>query len=95
MTDKKENEQLISIIHTSCKNCIFAEFLNKKQSGCKLDRLKYHSDIIEVYDDDLDFFVVNNGFCLYYRTKELMDFLKIPEEKWQETTIDQVKYRCM
>lgn len=94
MTEKKEGQkqqQLVSVIHTSCKDCIFAKFNGNKQVDCKLDRLKYHKNIVEVYDEESEFFVVDKNFCLYYRTKELMDYLKIPEEKWEQTTKEQVK----
>jgi hypothetical protein len=90
MTEKSEEVQLSSI-HTPCKNCLFAMYENDKQIGCKLDRLKYHKNIIEVYDDEKTFYVVDKSFCLFYRTKELMDYLKIPEEQWESATKDQVK----
>ncbi len=54
---------------TSCKNCIFAIYENKMQIGCDHNRIeKFGSDVIEAYDDDCEFFVINR-LCNYYRPK--------------------------
>lgn len=83
-------EQKLSVIHTSCKDCIFSIKEENKQIGCKMDRLKYH-EVVEAYDDDAEFYVINESFCLYYRTKALMEYLDIPESLWESTTKSQVK----
>lgn len=54
---------------TSCKNCIFAIYQDKIQTGCDHNRIeKFGPYVIEVYDDDCEFFVINR-LCNYYRPK--------------------------
>lgn len=54
-------------IKTSCKNCIFAAYDNKTQTGCIANRLEKFDDlIIEAYDEEKEFYVVKS-FCNYYR----------------------------
>jgi hypothetical protein len=60
----------ISPIHTPCKNCVFAIYTDKTQTDCAIGYLnKYRSitDILEVYDNEKEFYVVNNKKCLGYR----------------------------
>lgn len=64
-------EPPIDIIHTPCKNCIFALYEDKTQVGCHLGYLdKYKNkglNVIEAYDNDLEFFVINGKKCVGYR----------------------------
>lgn len=61
----------IKAIHTSCKNCVFATYEKDTQTGCHLDYInKYKnvgSEILEVYDDFKEFYVINDKKCLGYR----------------------------
>jgi len=60
----------INPVHSSCKNCVFAIYENKTQTGCAiqyLDRYRNITDIIEAYDDEKEFYIVNNKKCLGYR----------------------------
>jgi hypothetical protein len=61
----------IKAIHTSCKNCVFAIYKDKTQTGCHLDYInKYKgvgSEILEVYDEFKEFYVINDKKCLGYR----------------------------
>lgn len=53
---------------TSCKECIFAIYNDNTQTGCMADRIsKFKPYVIEAYDDDKEFFVVNR-ICNLYRT---------------------------
>lgn len=67
----------ISLIHTPCKNCIFAMYDDNVQIGCDMDYLdkyrKTSAQILEVYDNDKEFFVINDKKCLGYR-----------DDKWRE-----------
>lgn len=62
---------MINAVHTACKNCVFAIYNKQTQSGCELNYIddfkKNNEEIIEVYDNDLEFFVINNKKCLGYR----------------------------
>jgi hypothetical protein len=61
----------IKAIHTNCKNCVFAVYNINTQTGCHLDYLnKYKnigSEILEVYDENKEFYVINDKKCLGYR----------------------------
>lgn len=65
---------MISKINTSCKDCIFAIYEGITQTGCKtgeLDKMRDHGiQILEAYDNDKEFFVINKTKCLYNRPKE-------------------------
>ncbi len=60
--------------HTSCKDCIFAEYKEETQVGCSRGILeKYRNlgiNIVEAYDYDKEFYVIENRLCQYYRTQE-------------------------
>jgi hypothetical protein len=64
----------IDIIHTPCKDCIFAEYDGDTQTSCALNKLEHYKnngiEILEVYDDSKEFFVVNKKKCLYFRNNE-------------------------
>lgn len=55
-------------LQTSCKNCTFAVYTGNTQTGCAADRINKFdkSDIIEAYDNEKEFYVVNK-FCNLYR----------------------------
>lgn len=61
----------IAKIHTPCKLCVFANYDGNTQTGCKLNRIalfqKYNIEILAVYDDEKEFYVINNLKCLYWR----------------------------
>lgn len=62
---------LINKIHTSCKNCVFAKYKDITQDDCALDyiskfRLK-NVEILEAYDEEKEFYIINNKKCLGYR----------------------------
>jgi hypothetical protein len=61
----------IKAIHTSCKNCVFSIYKDITQTGCSLDYIsKYKnigSEILDVYDEEKEFFVINDKKCLGYR----------------------------
>jgi hypothetical protein len=62
---------IINPIHTCCKRCVFAQYEEKTQTGCLLNYIdKYKnigSEILEAYDEDLEFYIINNKKCLGYR----------------------------
>lgn len=61
----------INSIHTPCKDCIFAQYDGLTQINCHLDYLSKYKDknceILEVYDDEKEFYVINDKKCLGYR----------------------------
>ncbi len=61
--------------HTACKNCIFAQYRDNTQYGCKVGRIEQYraidpNIILEAFDEEKEFYVINNRICLYYRNKE-------------------------
>lgn len=60
-----------SKIRTSCKLCQFSTWDNKRQTGCKLNRIyKYArrgADVVPCYDEESEFFVVDGRGCSTYR----------------------------
>lgn len=71
-------------LHTSCKDCVFAIYDNKTQKGCELGRLdKYREkgvEIIEAFDNDLEFDIVNGHQCVAYRHMG-------PNSQWYQDTL--------
>jgi hypothetical protein len=67
----------IEPIHTCCKKCVFAKYDNLTQVDCYLNYIEKYKDkniqVIEAFDDDNEFFVINNKKCIGYR-----------ENKWFE-----------
>lgn len=60
--------------HTSCKFCVFAQYKDITQYGCTAKELDYHKksscDILECYDSDKEFYVINDIKCAYYRNHQ-------------------------
>jgi hypothetical protein len=55
---------------TSCRDCVFAEYDGKRQSGCEFNRLEVfqaQGRLVEAHDDFKEEFNVINGFCNYNR----------------------------
>lgn len=69
--------QSVSSIHTSCKNCVFAQYENITQTGCSLDYIdklkKNNTEILEAYDDSKEFYIINNKKCIGYRENKWFD----------------------
>lgn len=65
----------IKKIHTSCKNCVFAVYNEGTitQSDCKLNRLEsfkqQNTEVLEVYDAEKEFYVINGRVCNTFRDK--------------------------
>ena len=52
---------------TSCRNCLFAIYDGKTQTGCEANRIeKFGSLVVEAYDDLKEFYVINR-LCNLYR----------------------------
>lgn len=64
-------EITINPVHTPCKKCVFAKYEDSVQTDCLLGYLNVYRDkgveILDVYDDELEFHVINNKKCIGYR----------------------------
>jgi hypothetical protein len=95
------NPNTISRIHTACKECVFASYNDKTQVGCEMDLLdKYKSKdttIIEAYDEDKEFYILNNRKCIGFRKNSWFnkfgDNLTLQDKK--EKVLDSFKLRYM
>lgn len=63
--------EVINPIHTPCKHCVFAIYNGQTQTDCHLDYISKYKDkrveILEAYDNDKEFYVINNKKCIGYR----------------------------
>lgn len=54
-------------IQTNCKACVFSVYDGNTQTGCLHNRIeKFQPNVIEAYDNDKEFYVIN-GMCNLYR----------------------------
>lgn len=67
---------MIDKIHTSCKDCIFAEYNGITQIGCQFGLIEKHKDVIEAYDNEKEFYIINQRICLNKRTQEWAERFK-------------------
>ena len=79
MTDEQTTPTKIEDMHTSmvstiCYNCVFADYTDNVQTGCKANRLElfkqHKQEINEVDIDGTTCFVLEGKACVYYRNKE-------------------------
>jgi len=63
---------------TVCRDCSFAEYEGITQTGCslgKLDKFREKGDchIIAAYDEEKEYFIVQDRFCVFWRDSEWKD----------------------
>lgn len=69
----------LHVIHTPCKECVFAEYgqsgttATQGDNGCELGRLKKYreqgTEIVGAYDEDCEFNIINGRQCPAYRDR--------------------------
>lgn len=90
----------ISKIHTSCKDCAFAVYEDKTQTDCSMSLIeKYRSKnttIIEAYDEEKEFYVLNDRKCIGFRKNCWFDrfegSLTLDQKKEKVTQQFKIKY---
>lgn len=79
---------VIKPIHTSCKNCVFSLYDKVTQHGCGLNYLDVYRnnnvEIIEAYDNDKEFYVINDKKCIGYREPKWFDSLGMADAPMQD-----------
>lgn len=89
----------ISLIHTPCKLCVFAEYEDNTQIGCQIGYLstyqKNNIEILEVYDDEKNFYVINNKKCLGYRDRSWLDKHQDQDLSSVVKAENELKYICL
>ena len=92
MTVKKPTGE--EVLTTSCKNCVFAEYIGDTQVSCQLNRIdKFRSRnavVMDAEDDDKEFFVIER-FCNTYRDSDWKDILFYYKTDTTETPEERVK----
>jgi len=72
-SQQQDENNLIPVSSTLCHNCIFADYDNNIQTGCKADRLnkfkKANITISEMVYEDTTSYVIEEKVCVYYRNK--------------------------
>lgn len=67
----EEITDIIDPIHTSCKDCVFAIYSGNTQTGCAIGMIERYKAknciIIEAYDYDKEFYVINKYKCIGHR----------------------------
>jgi hypothetical protein len=78
----------ISPIHTPCKSCVFAKYENNTQTDCALDYIDLYKEknieILEAFDEEKEFYIINNKKCIGYREKGWFE-----KRKLDHLTIDE------
>jgi len=84
---------ILSQVHTACRYCVFAEYEDNTQTGCKLNKLDDYRaagiDIVEVYDEGANFNIIDGRICLFYRNESSLE--SYARDTWEEMTIMQTK----
>jgi len=84
----------IKAIHTVCKNCVFSIFDGNTQTGCftkYLDRYRENNEqVLEVFDDNKEFYIINHKKCLGYRENAWFDQFNMLNSTMQEK-FDKIK----
>lgn len=68
---------LVHNIHTPCKNCVFAKYDGITQTDCHLSYIEKYKksgiEILEAYDNEKEFYIVNDKKCIGYRENKWFD----------------------
>tara|TARA_Y100000004_G_scaffold196812_1_gene268204 strand:+ start:20591 stop:21436 length:846 start_codon:yes stop_codon:yes gene_type:complete len=99
MTEK--TNEVYEKVHTSCADCIFAEYDEKTQTGCSFDRVeKFRSsgcEVVDAEDNDKQFFVIGR-FCNAYRKQAWKELVENTNEcshkELMQTAKDEMSLRC-
>ncbi len=81
LIDEAKNGKGVNPVHTACRGCIFAVVDGKTQMGCtfhnRLEKFRALGSVVEVYDAELEFSVVNGRYCTAYRNEEYLKNLTL------------------
>jgi hypothetical protein len=80
--------QQIESIHTCCKDCVFAKYDGNTQTDCALDYISIYRqkniEVIEAYDNEKEFFVINNKKCIGYRKTNWFNRMGLTNDSLEE-----------
>lgn len=69
IVDIMSEPNALKLIHTSCMNCVFAEYNGITQVDCNANKLDMYEDVISAYNEEKEFFIINGKKCLFKRIK--------------------------
>lgn len=81
--------------HTACKGCVFGIYYGETQTDCRLGKIdKFRengNDIIEVFDEEKEFYVIDGRKCQFYRNSDWLFNIGYEDDEMEilkeETTI--------
>lgn len=83
VTDDQRDGKGVDPVHTTCRDCIFAKYEGKTQVGCsfngQLDKFREAGNVVEAFDHELEFSVVNKRCCPAHRTADWARDIEIPK----------------
>lgn len=78
----------INAIHSPCKKCVFAVYENKTQTSCFLNLIEKFKnndiEILEAYDEEKEFYIVNGKKCVGYREQKYFESRKLQDASLEE-----------
>ena len=79
----------IKKLHTPCKDCCFADYEDNTQKSCLLGlvdlyRDTEHIEIIEAYDNDKEFYIINGKKCAGYREQKYFNSRQMQDSSMPE-----------
>lgn len=81
-------DPVINAIHTPCKKCVFAEYKAATQVSCSmgmLDRFREKNiEILEAYDEEKEFYIVNSKKCFAYKDNKYFAARKLSDISLEE-----------
>jgi hypothetical protein len=90
---------MLGSVHTSCKDCIFAIYSDKTQTDCSFDKIKKLKEngvaVDESFDDEKEFFVINNHACMTYRPPIFLEGKTFEEAKQSARDRCSVRIGCL
>lgn len=98
-----DDQKLIHPIHTPCKECVFAIYDDKTQTGCHLEFIdKYQKsdvvDVLEAYDENKNFYVISGKKCSGYREQKYFDAREMSNASIEEKILhvnDKIKLKYL
>jgi hypothetical protein len=94
------DEITISQAHTSCQDCVFAQYMvgDFQQVGCDFNLIEKYKDseqLVEAYNENGEFYIVNGRLCYYKRTKEWLEGQDLSESLLDAVIKEQsIPYVC-
>lgn len=97
LADGGDRPKAIKDARSSCKDCAFAVYNSITQTGCLLGRTEKYSaqgSLLEVYDADKEFYLVNGRRCNAYRDNRSAWGQGLSDEEKVKKVRDEIRVRA-